>query len=95
MKREKKAKSSIVRDALSTFGTNAFGSVMALLSSILVLNVLDPSIKGLITNTQLVGSTLYTLLGFSINSAIVYYVSRYRIERVRKSLTKISVWRCV
>ena len=40
-----KKKGGVLQDALSTFGTNAFGAVLALISSFCIMPVLDPGGK--------------------------------------------------
>lgn len=91
-KKEKKIRSSIVRDSINTFGTNAFGSVLGLIASFMVLNRVNPEVKGLFNTVQLWGGGFSTLLGLSVNSAVIYFVSRYKIENTQSALKKITVW---
>lgn len=90
-KKDRKIRSSIVRDALSTFGTTAFGAVMGFISSLVITGVLDPASKGYITQLQYVGTLLVTFLSLSVSSAVIYYTSRYGLKNVKKALTKICV----
>ncbi len=89
-KKEKKIRSSIVRDSINTFGTNAFGSVLGLIASFMVLNRVNPEVKGLFNTVQLWGGGFSTLLGLSVNSAVIYFVSRYKIENTQSALKKIT-----
>ena len=86
-----KKKGGVLQDALSTFGTNAFGAVLALISSFCIMPVLDPGESGLITQNQMVGSALFTLLSFSVNSSMIYYVSRCKLKNVVRSIKRVSV----
>jgi len=90
--KDRKIRSPIVRDALSTFGTSAFGAVMGFISSLVITGVLDPASKGYITQLQYVGTLLVTFLSLSVSSAVVYYTSRYGLKNVRKALVKICTW---
>lgn len=90
-KKEKKIHSSIVRDSLNTFGTNAFGSVLGLIASFMVLNRVNPGVKGLFNTVQLWGGGFSTVLGLSVNAAVIYFVSRYKIENTQAALKKITV----
>ncbi|HIS79736.1 MAG TPA: polysaccharide biosynthesis C-terminal domain-containing protein [Candidatus Caccousia stercoris] len=89
--KEKGKKTGVLQDALSTFGTNAFGAVLALVSSFCIMPVLDPGESGLITQNQIVGSALFTLLSFSVNSSIIYYVSRCKLKNVVRSIKRVTV----
>lgn len=82
----------IARDSMSTFGTNLIGVVLALISSYVIANALEPDQKGLITLTQLVGSTLVTILSFSLNSAVIFFCSRFKLRNAAKAITKLSAW---
>ena len=53
--------------------------------------VLDPGESGLITQNQMVGSALFTLLSFSVNSSMIYYVSRCKLKNVVRSIKRVSV----
>ena len=75
-KKDPKIKSSIVRDSIDTFGTNVFGIALSLIASLMVLNRVNPGVKGLYNTVQLWGSGLSTILGLSINSAVIYFVSQ-------------------
>ena len=86
-----KKRSGVFHDALSTFGTNAFGAILALISSFCIMPVLDPGESGLITQNQMVGSALYTLLSFSVNSSMIYYVSRCKLKNVVRSIKRVTV----
>ena len=79
----------IARDSMSTFGTNLIGVVLALISSYVIANALEPDQKGLITLTQLVGSTLVTILSFSLNSAVIFFCSRFKLRNAAKAITKL------
>ncbi|HEX2985704.1 MAG TPA: polysaccharide biosynthesis C-terminal domain-containing protein [Caproiciproducens sp.] len=91
-KTEKKTRSSIVRDSLDTFGTNAIGAAITLISTFLVLNRVDPSIKGLYNTVQLWGGGFASLLGLSINSAVMYFVARYKVQNTRGAIRKLTFW---
>ncbi|NLG93365.1 MAG: oligosaccharide flippase family protein [Clostridiales bacterium] len=91
-KKEPKIRSSIVRDALSTFGTTLFGAVMGFISSLVITGILDPASKGYITQLQYVGTLLVTFLSMSVSSAVIYYTSRYGLKNVKKALTTICIW---
>ncbi len=88
---KKQRKGGVLQDALSTFGTNAFGAVLALISSFCIMPVLDPGESGLITQNQMVGSALFTLLSFSVNSSMIYYVSRFKLKNVVRSIKRVTV----
>lgn len=90
--KEKKIRSSIVRDSLDTFGTNAFGSVLSLIAAFMVLNRVNPQIKGLYNTVQLWGGGLSTILSLSINSAVIYFVSRYKIQNTQAAIRKLTLW---
>ncbi|MCY1714129.1 polysaccharide biosynthesis C-terminal domain-containing protein [Caproiciproducens galactitolivorans] len=91
-KKEPKIRSSIVRDALSTFGTTLFGAGMGFISALVITGVLDPASKGYITQLQYVGTLLVTFLSMSVSSAVIYYTSRYGLKNVKKALTTICIW---
>ena len=86
-----KKKGGVLQDALSTFGTNAFGAVLALISSFCIMPVLDPGESGLITQNQMVGSALFTLLSFSVNSSMIYFVSRCKLRNVVRAIKRVTV----
>ena len=89
--KQKPQRSSMVRDTLSTFGTNAFGSLMGLVASLVVLNKLPPFDKGLYNQVQTWGEGFFTCLGFSLNSAIIYYVARYKIKNTKAAIKKLTL----
>jgi O-antigen/teichoic acid export membrane protein len=90
-KQDKKVRSSIVRDSLDTFGTNAFNLILTLVSTLVILNKVNPGVKGLYNTVQLWGAGFSTLLGLSINSAVIYFVSRYKIQNTQVSIKKLAV----
>jgi len=90
-KQAKKVRSSLIRDSLDTFGTNAFNLILTLVSTLVILNKVNPSIKGLYNTVQLWGAGFSTLLGLSINSAVIYFVSRYKIQNTQVSIKKLTV----
>jgi len=92
VKKEKKVRSSIVRDSLDTFGTNAFGSVLSLIAAFMVLNRVNPQIKGLYNTVQLWGGGFSTLLGLSVNAAVIYFVSRYKFDNTKFAIKKLALW---
>lgn len=92
MKKEKKIKSSVVRDSLDTFGTNLIGSVISFIAAFLVLNRVNPSIKGLYNTVQLWGGGFSTILSLSVNSAVIYFVSRYKIQNTQTAIKKLTIW---
>lgn len=87
----KKIHSDIVRDSINTFGTNAIGSVLSLIASVIVLSRVQPEIKGLYNQVQTWGSGFYTILGLSVSSAIVYFVARYTIDHARAAIVRLTV----
>ena len=90
-KQKKPQRSSMVRDTLSTFGTNAFGALLSLIGSLVILNRMEPAVKGLYNQVQTWGEGFFTCLGFSLNSAIIYYVARYKIKNTRAAIKKLTV----
>ncbi|MBE6722404.1 MAG: hypothetical protein E7572_07980 [Ruminococcaceae bacterium] len=88
---QKPQRSSMVRDTLSTFGTNAFGSVMGLIASLVILNKMPPFEKGLYNQVQTWGEGFFTCLGFSLNSAIIYYVARYKFKNTKGAIKKLTL----
>ena len=90
-KKPKRLHSDIVRDSINTFGTNVIGSLLSIISAFFVLGVLDPAVKGQYNPVQLVGNGLFTLFGFSINAAMIYFVSRYKIKNTKKAIAKLTV----
>lgn len=90
-KKPKRLHSDIVRDSINTFGTNVIGSLLSIISAFFVLGVLDPAVKGQYNQVQLVGNGLFTLFGFSINAAMIYFVSRYKIKNTKKAIAKLTV----
>lgn len=89
--KQKPQRSSMVRDTLSTFGTNAFGSVMGLIASLVILNKMPPFEKGLYNQVQTWGEGFFTCLGFSLNSAIIYYVARYKFKNTKGAIKKLTL----
>ena len=89
-KKPKRFHSDIVRDSINTFGTNAIGSLLSIISAFFVLGVLDPDVKGQYNQVQLVGNGLFTLFGFSINAAMIYFVSRFKIKNTKKAITTLT-----
>ena len=87
----KKPRSEVARDSISTLSTNVIGAILAALSSLILTSCLAPEQKGLITMTQLSGTTLVTLFSLSVNSAIIFYTSRHQTRHVRRALTRISL----
>lgn len=87
----KKNRSSIVRDSLNTFGTNAIGAVITIISSFLVLNRVQPSIKGLYNTVQLWGGGFSSILGLTLNSAVTYFVARYTIKNTGYTIKKLTL----
>lgn len=92
MNEKKKNSSSVVRDSLDTFGTNAIGAVISFVAAFLVLNRVDPAIKGLYNTVQLWGGGFATLLGLSVNAAVIYFVSRYKIQNTKAAIKKLTLW---
>lgn len=91
-KKNRKIRSSIVRDSIDTFGTNLIGSAITLISSILVLNRVDPGIKALNSQVQTWGAGFSTLIGLSLNSAVTYFIARYKTENAKAAVKKLTVW---
>ncbi len=89
-KKDRRIHSDVVRDSLNTFGTNAFGAVLALISSIVVLRRVDPTIKGYYNAVQNWGGGFYTIIGLSVAASIIYFVARYKIENTRKPIVKLG-----
>jgi O-antigen/teichoic acid export membrane protein len=92
VKQAKAVRSSIVRDSLDTFGTNAFGSILSLVAAFMVLNRVNPQIKGLYNTVQLWGGGFSSILSLSINSAVIYFVSRYKIQNTQGAIKKLTFW---
>lgn len=92
MKEKKKVRSSIVHDSINTFGTNAIGAAIGLISSFLVLNRVDPATKGLYNAFQLWGGGFSSILGLTLNSAITYFVARYKIQNTQRTLKRLTLW---
>jgi O-antigen/teichoic acid export membrane protein len=90
-KKDKKIRSSLVRDSINTFGTNVFGVVLTFLATLLVLNRVSPSVKGLYNTVQLWGGGFSTILGLSVNAAVIYFVSKYKIQNTKASIQKLTV----
>lgn len=88
----KKVRSSLVRDSIDTFGTNAFGMILTLIATFMVLNRVDPEVKGLYNTVQLWGGGFSALLGLSVNSAVIYFVSRYKIQNTQAAIKKLGLW---
>lgn len=93
MKKEKtkKVRSALVRDSIDTFGTNLIGSMLSLLSTLLILKRVDPEIKGYFTQMQQWGGGFFTILGLSVTSAVIYYVARNSIRNARGAVVRLSV----
>ncbi len=90
--KDKKIRSSIVRDSLDTFGTNVFGVALTFIATLMVLNRVNPDVKGLYNTVQLWGGGFSTILGLSVNSAVIYFVSRYKIQNTKASIKKLTLW---
>ncbi|WP_411676116.1 lipopolysaccharide biosynthesis protein [Caproicibacter sp.] len=90
-KREKKIQSAVVRDSVNTFGTNLFGSVITLFSQLIVLNRVEPEIRGYFTQMQQWGEGFFTILGLSVTSAVIYYVARNSIRNTRHAIGRLSI----
>ena len=92
MKKEKtkKVRSAVVRDSISTFGTNLFGAFLGLISSFIVLRRVDRVTKGLFNQMQQWGQGVFTILGLSVASAVVYYVARNSIQNAKHAIWKLS-----
>lgn len=93
MKKEKtkKIRSAVVRDSIDTFGTNLIGSVITILSTLLILKRVDPGIKGSVTKVQQWGEGFFTILGLSVTSAVIYYVAKNSIRNARGAVARLSV----
>ncbi|OJU14511.1 MAG: hypothetical protein BGN88_07950 [Clostridiales bacterium 43-6] len=85
-------KNDVARDSVNTFGTNLISAVMALLTSFFLTRYLLPSEKGIIVSIQLIASAIVTLVSFSFNSAVLYYVAKYDKTRIQKTIVKLSVY---
>lgn len=81
-----------MRDSLDTFGTNAFGSILNLIAAFMVLNRVNPGVKGLYNTVQLWGGGFSTILSLSVNSAVIYFVSRYKFNNARFAIKKLTLW---
>lgn len=82
------ARSDIVRDSFHTFGTNAAGTVLGLVSSFFVLRGVNPQVKGYFNEVQYWGGVFNTILGLSITSAAIYFVARYKTENAKGALKR-------
>ena len=89
--KQKPQRSSMVRDTLSTFGTNAFGALLGIVGSLVILNRMDPDVKGLYNQVQIWGEGRFTCIGFSLNSAVIYYVARYKIKNTKAAVKKLTL----
>ncbi len=85
-----KARSEIVRDSVNTFGTNLFGSVLGLLSTVLVLRNVAAETKGFYNQVQVWGGGFNTVLGLSVTAAVIYYVARYKIKNAKAAIGKAA-----
>lgn len=92
MKKEKtkKVRSAVVRDSIDTFGTNLIGSAITLFAQLLVLNRVEPEIKGYFTQMQQWGGGFFTILGLSVTSAVIYYVARNSIRNTGRTIGRLS-----
>ena len=88
----KKNRSVILSDSLNTFGTNIINTVIQIISTLVVLRRIKPEISGLITLVQLWGGGLCTILSFSVTAAIIYFVSKYKIQNVKPSIKKLTFY---
>lgn len=81
----------IVRDSLNTFGTTVLNTSIQIMATFIVLRRVEPEISGLNGQAQLWGSGLCTILSLSITSAIIYFVSKYKIQKVRRAIRKLTL----
>ncbi len=86
----KKIRSDVVRDSISTFGTNAVISVLSLVQIFIQMRWIDPTVKGDNTSFTNWGSGFLTILSLSITSSVVYFVARYTMKNTRAALAKIT-----
>lgn len=89
--RTKKIHSAVVRDSISTFSTNLFNSALGLFASLIVLTRVEPEIRGYFSQLQLWGGGLYTILGLSAASAVIYFVARNSIQNAEHAIKRLSV----
>lgn len=87
--KRKAIRSDIVRDSINTFGTNAIGSVLGIISSLVVLRRVSPEIKGLYNTVQTWGGGFYTIIGLSVAASFIYFVARYKINNTKAAIQKI------
>ncbi len=91
-KKDRAVHSDIVRDSLNTFGTNVINTLIQIFSAIVVLSRVDPVINGLKAQVLLWGGGFCTVLSLSVNSSVVYYVARYKIENSKLSIEKLTAF---
>lgn len=89
MSKTKKIHSDVMRDSISTFGTNAVIAVLSLVQMFVQMRWIDPAVKGDNTSFTQWGSGFLTILSLSITSSVVYFVARYTMKNTRAALTKI------
>ena len=87
----KKNRSVILSDSLNTFGTNLINTIIQVLSTLIILRRIRPEVSGLIALVQLWGGGLCTILGLSVTAAIIYFVSKYKIQNVKPSIKKLTL----
>lgn len=90
MSKTKRIHSDVVRDSINTFGTNAIGAVLVLISNFIVLRRANPEIKGYYTAVQTWGGGFCTILSLSIASSIIYFVARYKIQNTKTSVMRLT-----
>lgn len=90
--KKKRIHSDIVRDSINTFGTNIFGSVLGLISSIIILRNVNPEIKGLYNQVQTWGGGFNTIIGLSIASAVIYFVARFTAKNAERAIKKLTLY---
>lgn len=91
MSKKKIIRSDVVRDSINTFGTNAIGVVLLLVSNFIVLRRAGPEIRGYYTAVQTWGGGFYTILSLSVAAAaIVYFVARYKIQNTKTSIIRLT-----
>ncbi|HEX3018142.1 MAG TPA: polysaccharide biosynthesis C-terminal domain-containing protein [Caproicibacter sp.] len=91
MSKEKRIRSDVVRDSINTFGTNAIGVVLLLVSNFAVMRRVGPDIRGYYSAVQTWGGGFYTILSLSVAAAaIVYFVARYKIQNTKKSIVRLT-----
>jgi O-antigen/teichoic acid export membrane protein len=90
MAKTKKIRSDVVRDSINTFGTNAIGTALMLVASIVVLRKVKPEIKGYYTSVQTWGSGFYTILSLSIAASVIYFVARYKTRNTKRTVVRLT-----